>query len=230
MKNDDLRTLLIAMAIVFVMAVSALLGYGALKFLGPTVKNTISSIEDTIRGKAETEEIVEVPEDTSDDDADKEDAEDVKDAEDDVTAEEIPDQPVTSYKVQNTRDYNGPRICQAHSYIYNSDGKVVDDFHDEDTYYLEMTLNVDASEAILVYDDTCYYIDADLNITEIAKNVRDAGMCYDGGYFYYCQEGRDYYTDLYIYDVKKGEASLIESDAAKYICISPDGRTLAFFD
>ena len=152
MKNDDLRTLLIAMAIVFVMAVSALLGYGALKFLGPTVKNTISSIEDTIRGKAETEEIVEVPEDTSDDDADKEDAEDVKDAEDDVTAEEIPDQPVTSYKVQNTRDYNGPRICQAHSYIYNSDGKVVDDFHDEDTYYLEMTLNVDASEAILVYE------------------------------------------------------------------------------
>ena len=93
-----------------------------------------------------------------------------------------------------------------------------------------MTVNVDGSEAVLVHDKVCYYIDANLNVTEIAKGVRDAGMCYDGGYFYYCLEDENYNTELYIYDVGNREAHLIESEAAKYISISPNGRTLAFFD
>lgn len=135
-----------------------------------------------------------------------------------------------AYRDQNTRSYTGPKISQAGQYIYNTDGKIIDDFHSGDKFYLDLTVNADRSEAVLVHDKVCYYIDADLNVTEIAKGVRDAGMCYDGGYFYYVLEDENYNTELYIYDVANQESNLIESEAAKYISISPNGRTLAFFD
>ncbi len=135
-----------------------------------------------------------------------------------------------TYELQNTRNYDGPVIYQADGYIFNSEGKVITDFYGNKTYYLSMNTNIDGSEAVLVHDHTCYYIDEDLNMTQIASGVAEAGMCYNGGYFYYMTQDEDYRTKLYIYSVKDKRDWCVSQGYAKFAVISPDGRTVAAFD
>ncbi len=140
----------------------------------------------------------------------------------------VKSQPYT-YKSQNTRSYNGTTISTAGCYIYNSDGKVIDEFYEDDLFQLSLSMDVDHSEAVLVDDDTLYYIDADLNMTVIGQNIESAGMCYEGGFFYYTQAGGDFMRDIYIYDVARGEATKVGETTIDNVAISPDGQTVAYF-
>jgi hypothetical protein len=135
-----------------------------------------------------------------------------------------------TYTLENTRSYDGPVISQADGYIFNSEGKVIKDFYGNKNYYLDMNTNVDGSEAVLLFNGTCYYIDADLNMTQIATGVVEAGMCYNGGYFYYMTQSEHYETKLYIYSVEAGRDWCVSQGYAKFAVISPDGRTVAAFD
>ncbi len=135
-----------------------------------------------------------------------------------------------TYTLENTRSYSGPVISQADGYIFNSEGKVIKDFYGNKNYYLDMNTNVDGSEAVLLFNGTCYYIDADLNMTQIATGVVEAGMCYNGGYFYYMTQSEHYETKLYIYSVEAGRDWCVSQGYAKFAVISPDGRTVAAFD
>jgi hypothetical protein len=132
---------------------------------------------------------------------------------------------------RRTANYSGPTICQVDQYIYNSDGKILKDFHDGERYYLDMTVNADASEAVLVYDNVCYYIDAELNVTEIASDVSKAGICFDGGYCY-CIKGEvgTPNQELFIYDIWNQTTEPLAKGNIIGACISPNGRVVAFYD
>jgi len=127
-------------------------------------------------------------------------------------------------------EYDGPTISQVDQYIFNSDGKILKDFHDGERYYLYMNVNADASEAILVYDDVCYYIDAELNVTEIATDIDSAGICYDGRYCYYITNMKDDKKGIYLYDTKNQNTKLIYEANIINACLSPNGKVLAFFE
>ncbi|RKM57609.1 hypothetical protein D6855_13780 [Butyrivibrio sp. CB08] len=137
-------------------------------------------------------------------------------------------QPYT-YKSQSTRNYTGTTISTAGCYIYNSNGKVIDEFYEDDLYQLALSMDVDRSEAVFLDETTLYYLDADLNMTVIEENVQSAGMCYEGGFFYYTKSGGDFMRDIYIYDVEKGEATKVGETTIDNVAISPDGQTVAYF-
>lgn len=132
---------------------------------------------------------------------------------------------------RRTANYSGPTISQVDQYIYNSDGKILKDFHDGERYYLDMTVNADASEAVLVYDNVCYYIDAELNVTEIASDVSKAGICFNGGYCY-CIKGEvgTPNQELFIYDIWNQTTEPLSKGNIIGACISPNGRVVAFYD
>jgi hypothetical protein len=94
-----------------------------------------------------------------------------------------------------------------------------------------MTVNADASEAVLVYDNVCYYIDAELNVTEIASDVSKAGICFDGGYCY-CIKGEvgTPNQELFIYDIWNQTTEPLAKGNIIGACISPNGRVVAFYD
>ena len=137
-------------------------------------------------------------------------------------------QPYT-FKSQNTRNYTGTTISTAGCYIYNSNGKVIDEFYEDDLFQLTISTDVDHSEAVFLDDTTLYYLDCDLNMTVIDENVESAGMCYEGGFFYYTKSGGDFMRDIYIYDVAKGEATRVGETTIDNVAISPDGQTVAYF-
>ncbi|WP_022759600.1 hypothetical protein [Butyrivibrio fibrisolvens] len=91
-----------------------------------------------------------------------------------------------------------------------------------------MTVNADASEAVLVYDNICYYIDADLNMTEIATDVNDAGICFDGGFCYYVEgEEGSGKEELFIYDIRNQTKVSLYTGNVVAVAISPNGRVAA---
>ncbi len=143
-------------------------------------------------------------------------------------AKSILEEPYT-YKSQNTRSYDGPRIMAVGTYIFNSEGKILKDLMDDDTDIYNVSLNVDASEGVICKEDELYYFDGNLNLTRIAGDVKSAGMCYEGGYFYYISdvEGAPYV--LYIYDVSQKKAVRIDEINQNAVAISPDGQTVAYF-
>ena len=133
------------------------------------------------------------------------------------------------YKAQNTRTYSGPTIDTAATHIFNSEGKVLDDFYEEGGYSLDLSLNVDSSEAVYLKDKTLYYIDADLGLRVIEKDVEGAEMCYEGRYFYYTKIGDSYLRDVYIYDLESDSATKVAQTNLNNVAISPDGQTIAYF-
>ena len=132
-----------------------------------------------------------------------------------------------SYKGPGKRDYEGPTIDQAGVFLYNSDGKVVDDFKKGYNSDLRIIKNADASEAVFIYDGTGYYVDADLNIKVIAKNCSRVGICFDGGYYFYIAEYEGV-EELYIHDIENDTDYFIDEGLLGSAAISPDGRTVAY--
>lgn len=206
MKNKNSSKILVALATAFIIVIGALSGY----FLVSSVKNGSPSLSEDNEDKSTS-----LDENSGDT---KNNNDDAQNKDGDTSKEES----------RREENYTGPTICQVDQYIYNSDGKIIKDFHDGERYYLEMTVNADASEAILVYNNICYYIDANLNMTEIATDVTDAGICFDGGYCYYVagEEGSQK-EELFIYDIWNQTKESLYIGNVVSVAISPNGRTAA---
>ncbi len=169
--------------------------------------------------------------------AEKEEKEDDDDDDDDDDDESFSlsaalkkklDEPYT-YKAQGTRNYEGPKIHVAGSYIFNTNGKILKDFHEVERYNLFLSMNVDGSEAVVINDKELFYLDADLNMTKIEDEVRGTGMCYEGGYFYYTKEVAGVPYEVYIYDVAAKKSTKVGESNISEAAISPDGQTVAYF-
>lgn len=213
MKSNGNKKILATILTAVLAVVIALSGYLLIAFIGSSVQNGSPSLNKDLDNN------------TQDSDSDIDDA----NKDDDLSSdEEGSDKSASDVESRRTKNYDGPRICQADQYIYNSDGKIIKDFHDGERYYLEMTVNADASEAVLVYDNVCYYIDADLNMTEIATGVNDAGICFDGGYCYYVagEEGSGK-EELFIYDTWNQTKESLYIGNVVAACISPNGTVVA---
>ncbi len=128
------------------------------------------------------------------------------------------------YKDQNTRAYDGPRIYESYSYIFNDRGECLTDFYEEGSYGLAITYDVDRKDAALLVDSTLYYINADLEYKMIEEDVDDAGVNYDGGYI--CFKSR---RGVCVYDVAQDQTFVVDA-YGNSPCISPDGQTLAFYN
>ena len=126
MKNKNSSKILVALATAFIIVIGALSGY----FLVSSVKNGSPLLSENNEDKS-----TDLDEDSDDT---KNNNDDAQNKDDDTSKEES----------RREENYTGPTICQVDQYIYNSDGKIIKDFHDGERYYLEMTVNADASEAI----------------------------------------------------------------------------------
>ena len=221
----------IGIGIAALMVVSSTLGYKFITAVSPKVDETFNStLKDTF-GIEVTRDVKENPEEDGKgtDTSDVETGDDVAGEGPDSYQKIVSNKPYT-YKSQNTRTYTGTTIHTTETYLYNSEGKVLDRFYNEDDLSLPISMNVDASEAIVLKDKTLYYIDADLNVKIIAEKVEGAGMCYEGGYFYYTTLSESYMRDVYIYDVAAGSATKVAETNLNNVAISPDGQTVAYFN
>lgn len=230
MKNGkNSGGVVIGIGIAALMLVSSTLGYKFITAVNPNVDETFNNtLKDTF-GIEIDREVEQKPVDDGNKGSDI--------GTGDVIAGEGPDsyQKIVSnkpytYKSQNTRTYTGTTIHTSETYLYNSKGKVVDQFYNEDDLSLSISMNVDESEAIVLKDKTLYYVDADLNIRIITENVEGAGMCYEGGYFYYTVLPESYLREVYIYDVAAGSATKVAETNLNNVAISPDGQTVAYFN
>ncbi|MBP3274976.1 MAG: hypothetical protein J6L93_08250, partial [Butyrivibrio sp.] len=221
----------IGIGIAALMVVSSTLGYKFITAVSPKVDETFNStLKDTF-GIEVTRDVKENPEEDGKgtDTSDVETGDDVAGEGPDSYQKIVSNKPYT-YKSQNTRTYTGTTIHTTETYLYNSEGKVLDRFYNEDDLSLPISMNVDASEAIVLKDKTLYYIDADLNVKIITEKVEGAGMCYEGGYFYYTTLSGSYMRDVYIYDVAAGSATKVAETNLNNVAISPDGQTVAYFN
>lgn len=222
MKNNGKNKLLITFFNAVIAVVCALAGYLLIAFIGSTIQNGSPSLTKELESENPDSNNSDNDNPNSDIDDDQEDSDNL--STDDKTSYEN-----SSAVSRRQENYDGPTIGQADQYIYNSDGKIIKDFHDGERYYLDMTVNADASEAILVYDSVCYYLDADLNMTEIASDVNEAGICFDGGYCYYVTgEVGTTEQELFIYDIWNQTKESIYTGNIITVCISPNGQVVAF--
>ncbi|MBR1642292.1 MAG: hypothetical protein IJ683_08230 [Butyrivibrio sp.] len=230
MSGKNNATPLIGIGIAALMLVSSIGGYKFITAVNPKGDDAFNkTLEDTLGIELKKED----KENTGDDNGD---VPVVADPDTEIVVSDGPDSyqsivangPYT-YKSQNTRTYSGPAIYTAGTFIFNSDGKVLDDFYDPEGYSLNIMTNVDASEAIILQEKKLYYIDADLNVKVIAEDVEGTGMCYEGGYFYYTKLGESFLRDVFIYDVANESATKVAESNLSNVAISPDGQTIAYF-
>lgn len=94
-------------------------------------------------------------------------------------------------------------------------------------------LSGDRTKAVYVTDDddsTLYYIDNKLKPVKVADEVLSVQMSMTGDYIAYTagDDGRADCT-LYLYDAKKKKSSKISASVhASYVCISPNGKSVAY--
>ena len=215
MKNKNNSKILVAVVTAFIIVIGALSGYflvSSVKKGSPSLSESSGDISTDIGDKAKDPD--------ADSDNTPKEKSDTSEEKDDTSEEES----------RREENYTGPTIGQVDQYIYNSDGKVLKDYHGGERYYLEMTVNADASEAILVYNNVCYYIDAELNVTEIATDVSKAGICFDGGYCYYVVgETGTTNQELFIYDIPNQTKESLYKGNVVGASISPNGKVIALF-
>ena len=212
MRSSNTRNVLIVIIIALIMTLSLFGGYKVITLLSPAIKEKFDVYTEPVVSRFN-----EVLEDNQ-----EEEQEDEHEDDREVSG-------TFEYSGPVERDYNGPKIYETKGYIYNSDGKLLSDYRNENGTSLRITMNADRSEAVLLYEKKCLYIDAELNVTEIADNCKLASACFDGGYLFY-YDSEDGLEQLHIYNIATKEDHLIAENDSSYlsVCISPDGRTLVY--
>lgn len=129
--------------------------------------------------------------------------------------------------------------------MFNYDENVFYVFGDEDTtfeieedYMDSVYYSADYSSAVyLSYEESSdegkmlYYIDnKDLEAKLIAEDVYACKISYTGEYVAYVQDVKDYSEgDLYLYNVKSGDITQIDSDVYPYtLVLSPNGKIVSY--
>ncbi|RKM59211.1 hypothetical protein D6855_09905 [Butyrivibrio sp. CB08] len=210
MKNSTKVLIIIATAMV--MTLSLFAGYKFITHISPEVKKEFDVYTNPITEQLQKE---------------REQAKAKKEQE--KEEEQAKDPEYYAFKGPQKRAYDGPKIYQAHGYLYNSDGKVVTDYRNEKGSNLRMTKNIDSSQAVFIDEDTnLILIDAELNAKTITDNCMLTGMCFDGGYLFYLRREGDM-ERAYIYDIENEKEHMIaEGNSFWSVCISPDGQTLVY--
>ncbi len=138
--------------------------------------------------------------------------------------------PTFEYSVQEKRNNQEPQIFLSSKCLYNTDGKILDDFKDVTEYTLNFRPNAGHTEGFVLTDDqVLYYVSGDLELTKIYDNVTYADMCFDGGYGYFIAKEKGYHRNLYVYDAVSGESRMFAEDVYEdNVGMSPNGKLIAF--
>ena len=128
------------------------------------------------------------------------------------------------YTKPNERAYDGTRLYESYSYIYNDKGEVLTNFAEKDCYGLDVRFDADRKHGIFMKYENCYLVNADLSFKQIASKCSYAGISFDGTYAYYYSSA----AGLWLYNIETGEETLV-SETGYRPCISPDGKTLAYY-
>ena len=128
-------------------------------------------------------------------------------------------------KEPEKKRYAGSRLYECDEYIYNDAGEVLTNFHLNYGLGIDVFFDRDRKYGVILSNNNCFLIEADLSYKQIASNVSYAGINYDGTKVYYSSSS----TGLMLYDIETGEETLI-SDACYNACLSPDGKTIIYHD
>ena len=133
-----------------------------------------------------------------------------------------------TYQGYVKRDSGKPEIYQIYGYIFNSEGKVLDEYRKSSGSNLRFVKSIDGSEGVFTYNKQCIYVDSYLNTKVIAEDCIFSGINFEGGYIYYLKRGEDGH-EVHIVDIAQDKDYLIAGgDNIFCVCISPDGRTLVY--
>ena len=126
------------------------------------------------------------------------------------------------YEEKEKRNYQGARIYECNSYIFNDRGDVLIDFFKEDSYGLSIRFDADRKYAVLQDRGDCYLIDSDLNYTRIARDCAYCGINFEGTYAFYTSS-----TGVCLYEIENKKEIQID-DSGFDACISPNGKMLCY--
>ncbi|MBO6197156.1 MAG: hypothetical protein J6O03_06695 [Butyrivibrio sp.] len=126
------------------------------------------------------------------------------------------------YEEKEKRNYQGARIYECNSYIFNDRGDVLTDFFKEDSYGLPIRFDADRKYAVLQDRGDCYLIDSDLNYTRIARDCAYCGINFEGTYAFYTSS-----SGVCLYEIENKKEIQID-DSGFDACISPNGKMLCY--
>ncbi len=227
MKNS-FKTILVTAVIALIFTLSLVGGYKFITGSNPEIKQRFDEYTDPIVEKinekaGETNE----PEPASDDEQPEEPVLS-REQDDTQEPEEITDDEPYTYQEYVKRDSAAPTIYQTYGYIFNSEGKIIDDYRNARGSNLRFVRNIDGSEAVFTYNDKCLFVDADLNVKEICDECLFSGINFEGGYIYYLKRGESGH-EAHIVDIANDTDHFIASGNDIFcVCISPDGRSIVY--
>ena len=220
--NGFIIGLLITIFIVALMTGSMVLGYKFLRVTNPFAAEKIDDVAKTARDRTEETlginltppdpEPAEVPVTEQNEEVYQDVPEGVNEIE---IAEDVPDE----------KPYTGNRLYESHEYIFNDAGEILTDFHLSDDLGICVFFDRDRKYGVILSDYNCFLIKPDLTYEQIASDVQDAGINYDGTTVFYSSPK----TGLWMYDIETGEETFI-NDNGYGPCISPDGKTIVYYD
>ena len=211
--------LLITIFFVAVMAGSMVLGYKFLRSANPQAAEKIDDVARTARDK--TEETLGINLTPSD-------------PEPVVVPETDPDEEVYPERengIEIVKDepekkrYAGNRLYESMEYIFNDSGEVLTNFHLNYDPEIDVFFDKDRKYGVILSNSNCFLIESDLTYEQIASKVSYAGINYDGTTVYYSSSSEG----LWMYDIETGEKTLVYDTGYKP-CISPDGKTIVYYD
>ncbi len=216
-SGNFLRGLLTTIVMLSVMAGSMFLGYRFLKTFNPVAAERIDDVASDARDK--TEETLGI---------------NLTPPDPDVVPENGPEEVVYPERENgieiveakpDRKSGAGNRLYESLEYIFNDAGEVLTNFHLNYGLGINVFFDGDRKHGVILSNDNCFLIEADLSYKQIASNVSYAGINYDGTKVYYSSSS----TGLMLYDIETGEETLI-SDACYKACLSPDGKTIIYND
>jgi hypothetical protein len=127
------------------------------------------------------------------------------------------------YSVPDTRDYDGTKIYECLGYLYNDNGDVNINYHEENNYGLNALFDADKKYCVFKKKQNLYLIDANMEHKQLSTECSNCGISYNGECVFYTKAG-----DLWTYNPETEEERFIMSGVYKP-CVSPDGKSFAYY-
>jgi hypothetical protein len=134
----------------------------------------------------------------------------------------IDESKLLGYEEKEKRNYQGPRLYECSSYIFNDRGEVLTDFFETNSYGLNVSFDADRKYGVLRKDGDCYLVDAELNYTKITSDCAYFGINFEGTHLFYCNANK-----VCIYDIENKKEILIDNSGFN-ACISPNGKVVSY--
>lgn len=115
------------------------------------------------------------------------------------------------------------------TFVYNREGKIIKEFSGE--YIYDVHYNLKCNVVVLELDETAYIISND-KVKQIKREIEDLVISDSGNTVFYKFKDDKYDMYLEAYDVSSGKAQIIDKSEEGYfyeLCVSPDGKTFAYY-